>query len=35
MASRKELLEAILRLLALLSVDQLQDIYNMLLYMVK
>lgn len=35
MISRKELLEAIPRLLALLSVDQLQDIYNMLLHMVK
>lgn len=33
--TRKELLEAVHRLLASLSIDQLQDIYNMLLHMVK
>lgn len=33
--SQKELLEAIPRLLTLLSIEQLQDIYNMLLHMVK
>lgn len=34
MISRKELLEAIDRLLKLLSTEKLQDIYNQLLHMI-
>lgn len=34
MTSRKELLEAIRRLLDMLSTERLQDIYNQLLHMI-